>query len=157
LLISGIAVLSPRAVHAVVATIIRDQDNPARHPFTTSCLGFGTAASSNFCTTPAIPAGQEVVIETISFAADADPGNTVLIRHVTTVAAGVTTSLSLNPTLDSGFDQPGRASFEGTDSVRLYADPGSVIRCDGFTAKPNPSAFGFVLTCTISGYFVTLP
>ena len=30
-LVSGVAVLTPRAAHAVVATFVRDVDNAARH------------------------------------------------------------------------------------------------------------------------------
>jgi hypothetical protein len=156
LVISGIAVISPRAVHAVVATIIRDQDNPARHPFTTKCFAPKTAIDRNTCETDAIPAGEEVVVETISFNGNGDPGNFVFVPDIITTAAGVAQLYDLNPIFDSDLTQPTAASYAGVQSVRLYADPGSVIKCEGITPNFNPS-FGLTFSCAISGYFVTLP
>jgi len=96
LLISGIAILTPRAVYAVVATITRDQDNPARHPFTTKCGG--STGINFFCETPPIPAGQEVVIETISINGfNLPPGDFVYLGDVRTTVAGVTQFYFLNP------------------------------------------------------------
>ena len=88
LFISGFPILNPRTVHAEVATITRDQDNPARHPFTTSCEG-SSADKATSCTTPAVPAGEEVVIETISFRVVADPNNLVAIDAIEVTTAGV--------------------------------------------------------------------
>jgi len=154
LLISGIAVLSPQAVHAVVATIIRDQDNPARHPFTTSCNGAFTGTLAT-CSTFPIPAGQEVVIETISFGASGDPGNSALEVSVTTTAASVG-GFHIMPTIfDDNLGQPIFSSFAAVQSVRLYADPGSSIECAGLTKNKNLANIAF--GCQISGYFVTLP
>jgi hypothetical protein len=67
LLITAIGVLTPRAVYAQAnqdgrpATPIRDQDNPARHPFAAVCVGSSTSQFVS-CST-SVPAGQEVVIE----------------------------------------------------------------------------------------------
>jgi hypothetical protein len=59
------AVVMPKAVKAAIATLIRDEDNAARRPFTTLC---NSQSNSSFvtCQTPPIPAGEEVVIEQIS-------------------------------------------------------------------------------------------
>ena len=156
LLISGIAVMTPRAVQAVVATIIRDQDNPARHPLTKDCASDLTTGQIVVCTTSAIPAGQQFVIETISILASSDPSNFVLENSVEITTAGPTTSFSLNPIFDDGVGQPTEARYLGVQSLRLYADPGSTIQCIGATKGTNPSGQLF-LDCTISGYFVTLP
>jgi len=155
LLISGIAVISPRAVHAVVATIIRDQDNPARHPFTTTCTGASITQVST-CNPPAIPAGQEVVIETISFTGFGDSDKSVLVPTISTIAAGFFQTYFLTPISDTGAFQPTNADFSGVQSARLYADPGTLIECGGFTRGQNPSV-GLTIECKISGYFVTLP
>jgi hypothetical protein len=158
LLISGIAVLSPRAVSAVVATIIRDQDNPARHPFTTRCSGQSITSNSRqaACTTPAIPAGEEVVIETISIVATADPGNHAFGFSVETAAAGFQTFYGMNTLFDNGTRQPTGALYAGVQSLRLYADPGSTIFVLGVSNGANPSQ-GVTIQCSISGYYVTLP
>jgi len=71
-LISGDAIQNPRAAYAAVATNIRDQDNPARHPFTTSCENSSPDHFTS-CSTAAVPAGEEVVIETISYSVRVDP------------------------------------------------------------------------------------
>jgi hypothetical protein len=159
LLISGIAVVTPRAVLAVVATIIRDQDNPARHPFTTFCASPQTTFVANGCDVPAIPAGQEVVIETISFDGAADPRNAVMdpLVDITPAAAGIIQHYSLNPIFDSGRAQPTQAVYQGLQSLRLYAGPGEIISCSGFTQNPNSSGIQFSVGCRMAGYFVTLP
>lgn len=156
LLISGMAVLSPHAVHAVVATIIRDQDNPARHPFATSCSSGLSQTTGNLCATPVIPAGEEVVIETISLIGSSDPNNTTLGAYVTTTASGVNQDYYLDPLSDSGNSQPTGAAYFRLQSLRLYADPGKVIACAGMTRGANPNR-GVSVACNISGYYVTLP
>ena len=88
LLISGIAVMSPRAVHAVVATIIRDQDNPARHPFVTGCSATVADFTDSACFTPPTPAGQEVVIETVTFSGSGDRSNVVLAPQLVILSGG---------------------------------------------------------------------
>jgi len=108
------------------------------------------------CDTPAIPAGQEVVIETISFNGNGDPGNIVLVPAVTTTAAGVQRLYFLNQLPDTTLGQPARAEYEGAQSLRLYAGPGTIIVCNGFTDNLNPT-MGVSVGCTISGYFVALP
>jgi len=89
LLISGIAVMSPRAVRAVVATIIRDQDNPARHPFTTTCTG----ASTTQVSTCNPPAGAAAMCVGIGFSAVSD---CVSILDQAARSIGVSASLWLS-------------------------------------------------------------
>jgi hypothetical protein len=158
LLISGIAVLSPRAVHAVVATIIRDQDNPARHPFVEICTGPTTNSNAAArCSTNDLPAGQEFVIETVSISATGDPSNIVLAPTVFTTAGGrENVSYALNPISNNGLDQQVASQFTGTQLVRFYADPGTAITCEGVTPNVNVRVH-FFFVCTFSGYFVTLP
>jgi hypothetical protein len=148
LLISAIGVINPRAVHAVVATIIRDQDNPARHPFVTSCFFL----DAGICQTPAIPTGQEFVIETISVSGSGSPGNSVAIIGITTDTGGVGTTITLNPVFDSGIEQPILFDFSTAQPLRLYADPGTVVQCFVTTKQGFPSA-----ECLFSGYLVSLP
>jgi hypothetical protein len=148
-------VLSPRAVYAVVATIIRDQDNPARHPFTTNCGGSSNTNTAGGAS-PLTPAGEEVVIETISINGYADPGNKTVIPFVATTASGVSTQYFLNVLSDAGINQPDYAGFSAVQPLRLYADPGIQIHCGGFTANANPTG-GLGIFFEISGYYVALP
>jgi hypothetical protein len=149
LLISSIAIITPRAVQAVVATIIRDQDNPARHPFTTSCQS--QDGVNIVCQSPAIPAGQQFVIETISISGEGNPAGFAFTPHISTFAAGVFSTYDLNAMFDTGILQPGNSQMQEVVSMRLYADPGSQIQCAGDATRP------FFINCHFSGYFVTLP
>jgi hypothetical protein len=157
LLISGIAVLSPRAVHAVVATIIRDQDNPARHPFVALCFAPTSNSSAVARCSTDFPAGQEFVIETVSIVGTGDPSNIVLAPTVFTTAGGRhNVSYALNPISNNGIDQQVASQFTGTQLVRFYADPGTVISCEGITPGLN-ARVNFSFNCTFSGYLVSLP
>ena len=142
-------------MHAVVATIIRDQDNPARHPFVTGCSATVANFKDSACFTPPTPAGQEVVIETVTFSGSGDRSNVVLAPQLVILSAASAAQIFLNPMFDNGFGQPSFSNFSGVQSLRLYADPGVGIACEGVTAALNPG--GLSVSCTISGYFVTLP
>lgn len=156
LFVASFAAIAPKAVKAAIATLIRDQDNAARRPFTTSCLAQIVTGVNHeiFCQTPAIPEGEEVVIESVSIFGQADPNNVVYRPSVTTIESGVRNTFFMAPIQDSTINQPDFADFRAGQSVRLYADPGSVILCIGDT-KDN--SFDFLINCTISGYSVTLP
>ena len=148
---ASIAIMIPKAVKAAVATLIRDQDQAARRPFTTTCSSSsGTPITA--CATPRIPAGEEVVIETVSFFGSADPTNTRLQPQLETTASGVFQSYVFNFIEFSGAGE----GFGSTQPVRLYADPDTPIGCLAFTQGANP-LFGLSLTCVISGYSVSLP
>lgn len=149
-----IAALAPRAVHAVAAALVRDVDNPARHPFTTACSGNGSNINFTLCQTPAIPTGEEVVIESVSIAGIGDPGNFVGAANINTTVAGVGQNYSLNPIFDSGLAQPAVSVIQGIQPLRLYADPGTAISCELRTRGPNSF---LQTTCAFSGYTVSLP
>ena len=158
LLISGLAVLSPKSAYAHAAPVVTDQDNPARHPFAMSCAL--TPVNPNDpvsdCNSPAIPAGQEVVIETISISGFSDTINTVLVASVNTSAGGSIQAYTLNPLADSGVGQPGFSFYTGVFSIRLYADPTTAIGCH-FQTKNQNLTQSLTGSCMFSGYFVTLP
>ncbi len=66
------------------------------------------------------------------------------------LAAGVSGFYALNPaSVISGV-------FQENKSLRLYADPGTVIKCDG-SPDGAGSLFGSEVQCFFSGYYVTLP
>jgi len=150
------AMFAPKAVRAAVAALVRDEDNPARHPFVTQCQAAFTTTRNTSCNTAPIPAGEEVVIETVSLLSLADPTNHALEAQVFTKTAGTSFDTYLNVITDSGTGQPTFATFQGGQSFRLYADPGTVIGCSAITNGPSPSQ-SFGLQCYFSGYYVTLP
>ena len=126
-LITAAGVLTPRAAYPQdqdqpSRVIIRDQDNPARHPFAASCVG---SSNTQFVSCiMSVPAGQRVVIETAVSRTAASPGNTVIEFAVESTAAGTDNLYNLAVLQDSGLFQPGEAAFYGgAQSVHLYADP----------------------------------
>ena len=155
LFVASFAAIAPKAVKAAIATLVRDQDNVARHPFTTSCAGnnISNPIGTVTCFTTPIPAGEEVVIETVSFSASASASDTILVPFVDTTVSGTTQEYVFNPQFDSGMFQPTDAVFSLIQSVRLYADPGTQIQCGMRNINPTHK----FTSCSISGYFVTLP
>jgi hypothetical protein len=148
--------MMPNAVKAAVATLIRDQDNAARHPFTISCLSNFVGTDQASCSTPSIPAAGEVVIETVGFSAGALPStNTHVEPVVGTTASGVSVVYPLNSIAENGVSSF-KPTFTTTQSVRLYADPGTAILCLGQTKGANP-VFGLIVECHFSGYSVSFP
>src|SRR5215470_5015470 len=90
LFLASFAAMTPKAVKAAIATLVRDEDNAARRPFTISC-SFTNPPGTNggSCTIPSIPQGEEFVIETVSIQVTADPGMAAMTSIVSTRAAGV--------------------------------------------------------------------
>ena len=153
-----IAALAPKVTRGVVAAFIRDVDQAARHPFSTSCGNPNPAATTEAfvdCSTPAIPAGEEVVIENVSILAIGEHTNFGAAASVAATEGSTVHSFYLNPMFDSDIAQPTSSVIQGTQAVRFYADPGTSIDCRVTTTGANPS--GFQVNCQFSGYYVSLP
>jgi hypothetical protein len=144
----SIAVVAPKAVRAAVATLIRDQDNAARHAFVDSCT-FPASGAGLFCAMRLQP-GAEYVIQNVTVQAGAS-GATGVVAELTTTIEGSRPNAVLFqaiPLIVSG-------EAEQTYNIVAYADPGTDVVC-GLEGRPS-SAIISNLTCTISGYYVTLP
>ena len=148
-LLVSIAVVTPKAVRAAVATLIRDQDNAARHPFVFE------QTCSNVCSffggsTP----DQEYVIQNVSVQGFGS-GFTELGTAINCITAG-----QVNVVLDAispgftGFFNNGvlvRQSFPMTN----YCDgSGTIVVEVSFYGAPSQSSSADVF---VSGYYVTLP
>ena len=90
-LVSGVAMLTPRAAHAVVATFVRDVDNAARHPWAGTCSSSSNGYFSD-CTIT-VPPNVEVVIQTISFLGGSDSANTQERFTLTRTTGGSSSTL----------------------------------------------------------------
>ena len=86
----------------------------------------------------------------------AGPNNLVAVDALNVTTAGAEQFHQLNAVPDSGFLQPVAAFYPAVLSLRFYADPGTVITCEAQTPNTNPVG-GLLVSCVISGYFVTLP
>jgi len=147
---------------SATAPLYVDADRPARNGFNTSCFTgnvdptFGQAS----CSLLTIPAGRQIVIETISCQAELyagdGPGDVQLIVPNTPFAPGMSDHVSHRLTLTK---QAGDATLDiwsMTSPLRAYGsapaqgsvDVGLFFRAD--PSKPNPQG----ITCTMSGYEV---
>jgi hypothetical protein len=159
LLISAIALTPKKLVAAVVATLIRDQDAAARHPFSAYCQ----FTNYNGCSIP-VPAGEEVVIQNVAFGGSAqlsnvNPGHWASFALVATsggalvAPVGVIVPASAVPVYPSN----NISQFGGTQTTWFAADPGTSLQIAIAAYPPTaqlPLAQGY---CTVSGYYVTLP
>jgi hypothetical protein len=150
LLLTTFAVIGPRTVQAVVATLVRDTDNAARHPWTGSC-GPLTTGKLISCTVP-VPSGQEVVIQQVNLQGSAEPTAKTVLGGVLATTGGNTEVWSSSPAPDLGFFQPTAAYFNVTGMATMYADPGLDISCQFLSKTTITTA-----TCFLAGYYVTLP
>jgi hypothetical protein len=169
-LVSTVAVLTPRATHASAtpAPIIILAD-AARIPWVTSCDAT-PASSSGYasCTTSAIPAGHEFVIQTVTIDTSYETVNTNDVTPMVWMPRALTTGggqsmvweAQIPNPITEWYDQPNHIAFailNLTTNTTIYADPGTSIDCsmsigdDLFVSpKVNP------LTFTFTGYLVQI-
>ena len=139
-----------------------DADRPARNGFNVSCFtgnvdGDGQAS----CNLLAIPAGRQVVIETISCQAELyageGPGDVQLIVPNTPFTPGGPDHVSHLLTLTKQASAPGLDIWRLTTPLRAYGSApaqGSVNVGLFFRANPAHPGTPQDMTCTISGYMV---
>ena len=97
----------------------------------------------------AVPAGQHLVVETLSVQLDVSPSGSKLEAFVTYTSGGNAVTLFVPLTYaytdaGTGFD-----FYVGMQAVRLYADPGTFLTVSG--AGPGNTGTLFI---TVSGYLV---
>jgi hypothetical protein len=132
------AIVTPRAVKAAIATLVRDQDNAARHAFNLSCA----TSTGNECSF-VVPANVEYVIQSVSLYA---PQATTSAVFLQTVVNGT----FLNFPFPSTFT---RANVSiGVINGTFYADPGTT-----FNVVASDGMIGPFVEANVSGYYVTLP
>ena len=153
-LVSCVAVLTPRAVHAVVATLVRDVDNPGRHPFSYYC-GISSSSSQTSCTIP-VPVNEEWVIQNLGCQASSDPVNKTLITEIYTTVGLANDAYHASTATDTGFGETAQAQYNTGLSLTLYADPSTNILVQFTTKAPNPID-GLIGKCFLTGYSVSLP
>jgi len=156
-LVSGVAVLTPRAVHAVVATFVRDVDNGARHPWSSTCSSSAYSSTARAQCSIVIPAGEEVVIQQAYVEDTSDTANKVASNTITLTTGGNPNWAQLYLAADvTRTDLVIQSAFAGQITSTLYADPGSTVTVYVSTANANPVA-GLGVMLTLSGYTVSLP
>jgi hypothetical protein len=131
---------------------VRDAENPGRHAF--QALAFCSAAPTiTGCHVDfAVPANQLLVIETVSASInmpEGQSGNSNIQTHTTSLGALFHLPLQLEGNNGSGF-----VFYGTTQSVRLYANPGTTVtatmnRLGGSTgtAAAGASISGYLIDC----------
>jgi hypothetical protein len=143
---------------------VRDVDNPAHNAVQGFCQITALTAGSNSCTVnlytqsssgsiTTVPAGHELVIETVS-------SETGLATGIKPVTLGLSTELGGNtfgsisvPTFTGHLTSPAALDqYASSQQLRLYADPGTSLTWGVFTnGDPGSNSAGIVV---ISGYLV---
>jgi hypothetical protein len=144
-LVSTVAVLTPRAVHALTAQLVQNVDSPPRNPWTGTCSISYTNYGSSVCYI-ATPPGYEVTIQTVTFSGTSSLRYEQVTLTLTTTTAGQSVNPAWNNQIDHVIAQflgPGITQYASSLQTTLYADPSSQIEfyltSDGF----NPPIDGF--------------
>jgi len=155
-ILTSTAVLTPKAVRAAVATLIRDQDNAARHPLAVLC-----EANPNPSCSYTVPQGMEYVIQQVSVqdGSTINTGDTNWSLQIGLTTGGQQIVYTASPGtiihIPSRLGAPAFEQIAGAVPTTLYADPGTQIT---LSVQYLPST---VYTTTpifwISGYYVSLP
>jgi hypothetical protein len=158
-----LTLVSPKA-HAIAATLVevtntrsapvpnQDVDAPARHPFAATCSFVNTIQGLSGCFLPAPPTNTELVIQTVYFFMDTGSSTTpapLSVASLTLSTAGTGFVIQL-PVVNAG-GQLGTA----IQSLTTYVDPGNDLFCSLHLGPMVPSSTE--VTCTITGYKVSLP
>jgi hypothetical protein len=96
-----------------------------------------------------VPAGQHLVVETLSVQLDVSPSGSKLEAFVTYTSGGANVTLFVPVSYAYTDTGTGFDFYVGMQSVRLYADPGTVLTVSG-TGPGNTGT----LFLTVSGYLV---
>jgi hypothetical protein len=113
---------------------------------------FGETESGGFGLPTAIkvPAGQRLIIETLSLQMDVTPSGSQLEAFVNYTSAGKSVTLFVPLTFAYTQTSNGFDTYTATQAVRLYADPGTSISLTAF----SPTGSTGTLFLTVSGYLI---
>jgi hypothetical protein len=152
-----LVLIAPKAAHAVTATLVeivntrstpvpnQDVDAPGRHPYQQTCFSSSNQQGEVNCTMPAIPPNTELVIQNVSMLVNLT--SAPLYSRLITVGGGVNLNTYIPLVAQSSY-------YMASQPLTQYEDPGYAAICDSTTTNTSPSV---QLTCTITGYTLSLP
>jgi hypothetical protein len=162
-LLSTLAMLAaPKTLHAVVATLVRDVDNPARaNIVASSCFFFSNPAESGDFTCPlaiggstyTVPTGQRLVIQQVASECLTPPGANIYDTFLSTTEEGVEIRVPF-VAVSEGVGIGGRAEFVLNQTVQYYADPGTTLT---FNAGTTDSTGSTRCELWVNGYTLSYP
>jgi len=150
----------PDAVHAMVAALVRDVDNPARLPTVfATCFGQNAAGDNpsfvGCLTNYTIPSGQRLVIEQVEATCQTPSGNNFTSASLGLQGKGQFFGTSHPLVLTSqGPGASGSVQYATNQPVRYYVDAGSTLSFAAFTSDTTASS-----DCTfqLNGYLINYP
>jgi hypothetical protein len=113
---------------------------------------FGETGSGGFGlpTAVSVPAGQTLVIETLSLQLDVTPAGSQLEAFVNYTSGGKSVTVFVPLTFAYTQTSNGFDTCSATQAVRLYADPGTSVSLTAF----SPTGSTGTLFLTLSGYLI---
>ena len=142
---------------AIAGTMMKPQSTSAKIPSSSPVqivpnVPFGETGSGGFGLPTAItvPAGQSLIIETLSLQMDVTPSGSQLEAFVNYTSAGKSITLFVPLTFAYTQKSNGFDTYTATQAVRLYADPGTSISLTAF----SPTGSTGTLFLTVSGYLI---
>jgi len=97
-----------------------------------------------------VPAGQTLVIETVSLQLDVTPSGSQLEAFVNYTSGGKSVTVFVPLTFAYTQTSNGFDTYTATQAVRLYADPGTTVSLTAF----SPTGSTGTLFLTVSGYLI---
>lgn len=156
-----IAVATPRAVHAVVATLVDVANTPtsavptvlapaASRLYSSSCSGtFGVSATFATCDFETVPAGETLIVETESIFAGVDYGVGLQFAQI----SNGTTILRMPLVLQSSGANGGSDQYVAALTARIWVKAQQTPQCEVLLTGFNSDSFNN-LSCSIFGYLV---
>jgi hypothetical protein len=141
LAVAGMMV-NPRQVSAAITSTFV-QFVPSTPFAITKSNGFG------FPATITVPTGKHLIIETVSVQADVTPAGSNVEGFVNYTSGGKSLTLFVPMTFQYTTTSNGYSTYAATEAVRLYADPGTIVKFSAFTPPGGSIGTPFL---TVSGY-----
>jgi len=130
---------------------VKSADNPAHHPFTTTCSnesGATYVTTISCATLPLTPPGVETVIQGVNMLITTNPSIVATNSSFEWIQGGSIEQVYLPAA------PPVANAFGGSDvvqqTVTFYADPSTSTNCQAILAAAIPAT----ITCVITGYTV---
>ena len=154
------ALSAPKAVNALVATLVRNIDNPGRATLVTESCDAASSVNSNgdiSCSPSyAVPAGARLVIQHVDEVCTTPKGNSMVFPSISLTSGGVSlahtfvlTNEGTNPATFGSGDV-----FVGNQAGPFYADPNSTFR---FDTSEYDTTGNTGCHFQISGYLISYP
>ncbi len=131
--------------------IVREMEFAAREPFQHSIQGNLSEFEEGVVRELVVPAGKRLVIEHVSCSAAVPPGQKA-ICHIVTTAGGQEGFHFLTMSEQGNFVS--NDQFRATQTMRVYADPDTLIKAVG---RRNAGTGSAIFDFTVSGYLVDVP